>query len=127
MYSRVILFFGEDMAMKDDITKGHTQTMILAVLDREPLHGYAIAREIERKSDGLLTCQEGVLYPALRAMEREGLVSSQWENQTNGPARKIYTITESGQNMLTKRTQAWQQLQVAMGSILRGKPNEQTS
>lgn len=111
--------------MKDDVTKGHTQTMILGVLGREPLHGYAIAREIERSSNGLLSCQEGVLYPALRAMEREGLVSARWETQPSGPARKIYTLTEAGQSALTKRTQAWHQLHAAMGQILGGKPDEQ--
>lgn len=110
--------------MKDDVSKGHTQTMILSVLGREPLHGYAIAREIERTSNGLLTCQEGVLYPALRAMEREKLVEAHWENQPSGPARKVYTITEAGRAALAKRTQAWQQLQSAMAGILGGKPHE---
>ncbi len=111
--------------MKDDVTKGHTQTMILGVLGREPLHGYAIAREIERSSEGLLSCQEGVLYPALRAMEREGLVSAHWETPTNGPARKIYTLTEAGRGALAKRTQAWHQLHAAMRQILGGQPDEQ--
>ena len=113
--------------MKDDVTKGHTQTMILAVLRREPLHGYAIAREIERSSNGLLTCQEGVLYPALRAMEREGLVCARWEPQSSGPARKIYTITEEGQGTLAKRTQAWHHFHAAMTTLLGGKPDEQTT
>jgi PadR family transcriptional regulator PadR len=113
--------------VKDDVTKGHTQTMILGVLGREPLHGYAIAREIERSSDGVLTCQEGVLYPALRAMEREGLVSACWETQASGPARKIYTLTDSGRSALAKRTQAWHQLHAAMGSLLGGKPDGQTT
>lgn len=111
--------------MKDDVTKGHTQTMILAVLNREPLHGYAIAREIERTSEGVLTCQEGVLYPALRAMERDGLVCAHWEQQPTGPARKIYTITEEGRGTFAKRTRAWHHLQTAMNRILGGKPDEQ--
>jgi PadR family transcriptional regulator PadR len=106
--------------MKTESAKGHTATMILAVLDSGPLHGYAIAREIERRSDNLLTCQEGILYPTLRSLEREGLVLAQWEIQSSGPARKIYTLTEAGKGALAERTQAWRQLQQAMTGILGG-------
>jgi PadR family transcriptional regulator PadR len=113
--------------VKDDVTKGNTQTMILAVLGSGPLHGYAIAREIERRSNGLLTCQEGILYPALRALERKGLVTAHWETQPSGPARKIYTLTEDGQSALTKRIQAWHRLYAAMGNVIGGKPDEQTA
>ncbi len=113
--------------MKDSSTKAHTDTMILAVLRNESLHGYAIAREIERRGENLLTCKEVILYPALRALERDGLVSSKWEIQPNGPARKIYTITKKGQSTLAKRTRAWHQLHSAMSNIIGGNPHEQTA
>jgi PadR family transcriptional regulator PadR len=101
--------------------------MILAVLSSGALHGYAIAREVERRSDNVLTCQEGILYPALRALEREELVSAEWEIQSSGPARKVYTLTKKGRATLTRRTRAWEQFHAAMGNVLGGKPDEQTA
>ena len=53
-----------------ELLKGNTPTLVLAVLNVAPLHGYGIAREIERRTDNALKCKEGTLYPALHALER---------------------------------------------------------
>ena len=106
--------------MGRELTKSSTHTLILAVLGDGALHGYAIAREIERRSDNVLTCQEGLLYPALRALENDELVESNWEIQASGPARKIYTLTPKGKKDLEQRTQAWQKLNTAMSRVLGG-------
>ena len=58
--------------MKRDLFKGDLPILILAVLGDAPCHGYAIAREIERRSGGELGAREGALYPALRALESRG-------------------------------------------------------
>ncbi len=106
--------------MKRDMAKNSTHTLILAVLKDGALHGYAIAREIERRSDNVLTCQEGILYPALRALENDELVKSDWEIQASGPARKIYTMTPKGKRNLAQRTLALQKLNAAMNQVLGG-------
>ena len=59
------------MPTDNELKKGSIQTLILAVLADGPRHGYAIAREIERRSVDALSFGEGALYPALRALERE--------------------------------------------------------
>ncbi len=106
--------------MKRELAKNSTHTLILAVLNDGPLHGYAIAREIERRSDNVLTCQEGILYPALRALENDELVEGDWEIQASGPARKIYTLTPKGKRDLGQRAQSWQKLNAAMNRVLGG-------
>lgn len=106
--------------MGRELTKSSMHTLILAVLKVGPLHGYAIAREIERRSDNVLTCQEGILYPALRALENDELIVGEWEIQASGPARKIYTLTPKGKKDLEQRTQAWQKLNTAMSRVLGG-------
>ena len=59
-----------------ELLKGNTPTLILAVLDEAPRHGYAIAREIERRSRDAFRLGEGSLYPTLRALEaRHGRLS----------------------------------------------------
>ena len=53
------------MDAERELLKGTTPTLVLAVLRDGPLHGYGIAREIERRSEQALKCREGTLYPAL--------------------------------------------------------------
>ena len=89
-----------------ELKKGSTPILILAVLQDSPRHGYAIAREIERR------------YPALRALEREGLVESAWETQPSGPARRIYTLTDAGHAKLAASLKSWQRFSSAVNAVL---------
>ena len=101
-----------------ELLKGNTPTLLLAVLHQGPLHGYAIAREIERRSNDALQLGEGSLYPALRTLERDGLVFSRWEPQPAGPARKVYELTEAGHAELVKRTQSFRQFVEAVENVI---------
>lgn len=115
--------YNPSMKQMGEMLKGHTPTLILAVLADGPRHGYAIAREIERRSAEALSLGEGSLYPALRALEAEGLVTSQWEVQPSGPARKVYALTESGHAELARRTRTWREFADAVEGVLRGAGN----
>ncbi len=61
--------------MRRDVTKGDLPALILAVLADSACHGYGIARRIEQQSAQALQMKEGSLYPALRVLEQEGLLS----------------------------------------------------
>ena len=106
------------MAEDQELKKGSTPTLILAVLSGGPRHGYAIAREIERLSADALKVGEGALYPALRALERDGMVESAWETQPSGPARRVYTLTEAGQSKLTASRKSWNRFSQAVNAVL---------
>ena len=106
------------MRQDHELKKGSIQTLILAVLVDGPRHGYAIAREIGRRSADALSFGEGALYPALRALEREELVLSRWEAQPSGPARRIYTLTDTGQAKLAAQVAAWRRFSGAVEMIL---------
>ena len=81
--------------------------LVLGVLADMPRHGYAIAREIERRNgEGVLKAGQGKLYPVLRALEADGFVVSSWETPPSGPARRIYTLTEKGGGALARREAA---------------------
>lgn len=102
-----------------------TSTLILAVLADGPLHGYAIAREVERRSADALSLGEGILYPSLRNLEEDRLLVGSWQPQLSGPARKIYVLTEDGRTELFKRAQAWEKQAAAVRSVLGRTLNEQ--
>ncbi len=106
------------MTEDQELKKGSTPLLILAVLSDNPRHGYAIAREIERRCADALKVGEGALYPALRALEREGLVESAWETQPSGPARRIYTLTDAGSAKLAASLKSWQRFSNAVNAVL---------
>ena len=110
--------------MRRELAKGDLPALILAVLGTEPRHGYAIAREVERLSDGALHLREGTLYPALRVLEQDGLILGAWEAQEKGADRKVYALTEAGHREGKKRTQALLDyatlLHTLLGKIERG-------
>ncbi len=112
--------------MSDDqeLKKGSTPTLILAVLTDGPRHGYAIAREIERRCQDALKVGEGALYPALRALEREELVQSEWQTQNSGPARRVYTLTDLGRARLAASLNSWTRFSQAVNAVLSGPDSE---
>lgn len=113
--------------MERELLKGNTPTMILAVLGDGPLHGYAIARRIEERSNNALKFKEGTLYPALHALERQSFVKSNWETTGTGPARKVYTLTAAGHAELVRRTETWRNFSDAINNVIGGKRDEQTA
>ncbi len=90
--------------MRRDLAKGDLPALILAVLSNGSLHGYAIAREVERLSDQVLRLREGALYPALRVLEQDGLIIGEWQPQERGVDRKVYSLTDSGRAEMLART-----------------------
>lgn len=108
------------MHTQKELLKGSTPTLVLAVLRDDPLHGYAIAREIERRSGQSLQCKEGTLYPVLHALEQQELVEGEWARDSRGRERKVYRITPAGLAELDRRTRAWAEFASAVQRVIGG-------
>ena len=106
--------------MRRELAHGDLPALILAVLGDGPNHGYAIARAVERLSDGALHMKEGTLYPALRVLEQDGLILGAWERQPKGADRKVYTLTEIGHTEKARRTQELHDYATLIHTILGG-------
>ena len=61
--------------MEDETPKGHVDLLLLAVLEREPAHGYRIVEALRARSDGVFDLAEGTVYPSLYRLERQGCSS----------------------------------------------------
>ncbi|WP_407538407.1 helix-turn-helix transcriptional regulator [Deinococcus radiomollis] len=94
--------------------------MILAVLERQPEHGYAIAQAIKARSAGVLLAREGMLYPVLHALEAGGQVQSS-EVEVSGRVRREYRLTDNGAAALQKLRGDWKRQQGAVNAVLSGK------
>jgi PadR family transcriptional regulator PadR len=94
------------MTLDDQLRKGSTTVLILALLEDEPMYGYQLSRELERRSQGYFTMKEGLLYPALHQMEEDGLLIGEWKIIDNRQ-RKYYRITTKGRKQLAQSTTEW--------------------
>jgi PadR family transcriptional regulator PadR len=94
------------MEPKRDLLKGSSGYLLLCLLERQPMYGYQIVKELEVKSQGYFKFKEGTLYPALHRLEKTGFIAGTWEMLPNGRQRRYYHITAKGQaNLATERTQ----------------------
>lgn len=73
---------------------------LLLLLHERPRHGYDLLESIPEVIGDGAEVDLGNLYRLLRGLEAEGLVSSQWNVDAPGPARRIYTLTPAGTRLL---------------------------
>jgi len=105
--------------------KGNIQTLILAVLESGPLHGYGMVREIQTRSEDALAFGEGTIYPALKALERDGFIEGAWDTSATGPARKVYSLSQSGIYELARRRDVWRRFTHSIDQVIGGEQSVQ--
>jgi len=93
--------------------------LVLRVLRRESLHGYAIAQRIRQLSDAVLDAEEGSLYPTLQRMLMEGWVSAEWGISETKRRVRFYTLTDAGKQQLKRELAEYRHVTVAIQAILR--------
>ena len=96
---RVLPFGTRESGMPPKGTpKNYLMAWLLVMLADQNLHGYEITKELNEKFD--VITDAGTVYRALRQLERDGFISSWWDPKEQGPARRFYTLTETGQTAL---------------------------
>jgi len=105
---------------------GTLNMLLLQVLEHEELHGLEIQRRIEQQTGDSLRIEEGALYPALRRLEGEGLVSSKWGVSERRRRARFYRITAKGRKRLGRERAKWLEYVRAVRSVLRVAPEELT-
>jgi transcriptional regulator len=103
-----------------EVIKGTLEMIVLEVLQRGPMHGWGITELIERRSEGLLSVNQGSLYPALYRLVAQGWVSSEWGVSENNRNARYYTLTRSGRKQLASERAQWDRLSRGVNLILRG-------
>jgi PadR family transcriptional regulator, regulatory protein PadR len=95
--------------------KGVLELCILSIISGQDAYASDI---IEKLKEAQLIVVEGTLYPLLTRLKNEGLLSYRWEESTQGPPRKYYKITESGQKALDEMTEDWKKMVEAVEMLL---------
>jgi PadR family transcriptional regulator PadR len=100
------------------LDRGEFGLLLLALLAKRPMYGYELVAELRSRTDDVIDLPEGTVYPALRRLEREGLIAGRWVEATGAPRRRYYDITAVGTRSLNEGAAAWQRFTSAAGGIL---------
>ncbi len=86
--------------MGGGITRRFLRPVVLLLLAESPIHGYELMGKLKEFGIDHTNMDPSVLYRLLRNIEREGLAESSLNDSGSGPARKVYTLTPEGREVL---------------------------
>ena len=111
---------------RKELSAGTVSLALLSILGqtKEPLYGYQIGKLIgagdkKAKVDSV-TGKQGAIYPVLRSLESQGLLSSEREMTDSGPPRKYYRVTKNGKQALEAWTNIWNETKTFVDNVLGG-------
>ena len=93
--------------LEKELIAASTEPLILSLLSQGESYGYALIQDVKRLSDDKIDWTDGMLYPVLHRMEREGWIQSRWGEAPNGRKRKYYSITKPGKKALIDKRDQW--------------------
>jgi transcriptional regulator len=101
------------------ILQGTLDMLVLRALQLEPMHGWGITERIEQWSEEVLSVGQGTLYPALYRLERQGLITSDWDVTENNRRARYYKLTAAGRRHVVRELESWRRLSRAIDLVLR--------
>jgi PadR family transcriptional regulator, regulatory protein PadR len=101
------------LSLKTELRRG---TLTLAVLSQlqTPQYGYSLVQRLEENN---VTIDQSTLYPLLRRLEKQELLTSEWDTTENRP-RKYYLLSEFGKGVFQQLKEEWLQTSVQLNSML---------
>ena len=107
------------MNIDKDLVAASATPLVLAILSEGESYGYAIIKRVGELSGGELQWTDGMLYPLLHRLERNGLVEAVWGRSETGRRRKYYRLTPAGAEQLSRQRRQWQVVDQAMRGVWR--------
>ena len=101
-----------------ELKKGSAETLILAILEDGPTHGYDLAKQIDRRSGGRLSFHVASLYTTLYRLEQEGLIAGRWVEKAGQRRRRFYRLTAAGARQLAARRRSWREFVAAIDGVV---------
>lgn len=93
--------------LSKELVAASTVPLVLSVLTEGECYGYALIQRVKELSNGRIQWTEGMLYPVLHWMEKEGMIASEWRESESGRKRKYYQLKTEGRAALLEEKQQW--------------------
>jgi PadR family transcriptional regulator PadR len=100
--------------IKSQMRKGVLEYCILSIINRQEVYTSDILEALRQAN---LLVVEGTLYPLLSRLKNNGLLKYRWQESTDGPPRKYFTLTEEGEQLLTALNDEWSVVSKAINKI----------
>ncbi len=97
--------------------KGVIELCIMAVLDKQDMYGYELSEWLSKQID----ISDGTVYPILRKLKTDGLVKTYLSEESSGPPRKYYSLTESGKKQYKLDCAEWLEFAKIVEKIVGGE------
>jgi len=101
----------------NELKRGSTELLILALVEERPRHGYEIAQLIEQRSEGVLQFHAASLYPLLYRLEQRGLIHGRWVEKAGQRRRRYYRLTAAGKKVLAEHRKTWKEFFAALDRV----------
>src|SRR6266508_1038838 len=108
-------------ALDRELKKGAAELLLLTVLEARPRHGYELGKLIETLSGGRLVLHLDSLYPLLYRLEERGWIKGTWVEKAGERRRRFYRLTPTGQRVLLRQCQTWDEFVEAVRLVTRGE------
>ena len=102
-----------------DALRGSLDLLILKTLSLSPMHGWGIGQRVQQISKDVLEVNQGSLYPALQRLEKDGLVTSDWDTTDNNRRARYYRLTATGRRALGVELENWRRFAAGLEAVLR--------
>jgi PadR family transcriptional regulator PadR len=101
------------------LSRGEFGLLILGLLQRREMYGYEVVAQLRETTKRVIDLPEGTVYPALRRLEQDGLISGHWVDVSGGaPRRRYYALTQTGERALAAGRAEWQRFKTAADTVL---------
>src|SRR5215208_8077786 len=91
----------------DELKKGTTPMLILALLEVEQRHGYELSKLLEQRTNGVVRVHAASLYPLLYRLEKQRLIDGRWVEKAGERRRRFYRLTAEGKRQLDVQRKGW--------------------
>jgi DNA-binding PadR family transcriptional regulator len=110
---------GVEPKLSSDLLRGHTDTIVLAILMGSDRYGLEIYNRILARTEDRYELKVDTLYSSYKRLERDGCVASYWGDETQGARRKYYRITEKGREAYRQNLLDWEFTQKILSDLLK--------
>ncbi len=93
--------------LQKELTAASTEPLILSLLAQGESYGYALIQRVRELSEDQICWTDGMLYPVLHRLERQGRIKSRWKTAETGRKRKYYSILKDGRTALAEAQEQW--------------------
>ncbi len=109
--------------LSKELVAASTMPLVLSILSQQESYGYAIIQHVAELSGGKIQWSEGMLYPVLHWMEKEGLIESEWRQTDSGRKRKYYRLRQPGRAALQTEQQQWMTVHATLTKLWKTQPS----